>query len=277
MKVKELPLSIYTALRLRSLSQAKLHNTATPKIPVIVSLTTIEARLAMVDLVIRSLLCQTVSPKKILLWVHESLMNSLPTKLTELQGKHFEIRSTHLHSSHKKLIHSIKLFPGKAIVTCDDDLMYRPNWLNLIYNESLSYPQHIIANQTRTITQDAHGSYLPYVQWPVNQATKNNGMNILPIGAEGVLYPPSSLDPRFENEKLFMELAPKADDLWFKSMSLLQGTACRLAANRFKNAIPIMGSQKSSLKHINIKKDYNTAQWQQLVSFFELDIEPKRI
>lgn len=102
-------------------------------------------------------------------------------------------------------------------------------------------------------------------------------MNILPIGAEGVLYPPGSLDPRFENEKLFMELAPKADDLWFKSMSLLQGTACRLAANRYKNAIPIMGSQKSSLKHINIKKDYNTAQWQQLVSFFELDIEPKRI
>ena len=102
-------------------------------------------------------------------------------------------------------------------------------------------------------------------------------MNILPIGAEGVLYPPRSLDPRFENENLFMELAPKADDLWFKSMSLLQGTACKLAANRYKNAIPIMGSQKSSLKHINIKKDYNTAQWQQLVSFFELDIEPKRI
>ena len=152
MKVKELPFSIYTAFRLRSLSQADLHNTSAPKIPVIVSLTTIEARLPVVDLVIRSLLSQSVSPKKILLWVHESLMNSLPTKLTELQGKHFEIRSTHLHSSHKKLIHSMKLFPDKTIVTCDDDLMYRPNWLNLLYNESLSYPLYIIANQTRTIT-----------------------------------------------------------------------------------------------------------------------------
>jgi len=276
MKVKELPLSIYTAFRLRSLSPADLNNTVAPKIPVIVSLTTIEARLNVVDLVIRSLLRQTVSPKKILLWVHESLMNSLPAKLAELQGIYFEIRSTPLHSSHKKLIHSIKLFPNNPIITCDDDLMYRPNWLNLLYKESLCLPQCIIANQTRTIKKDTHGNYLPYVQWPVNQAAKNNGMKVLPIGAEGVLYPPRSLDPRFEDEKLFMELAPKADDLWFKSMSLLQGTSCTLAANRNKNAIPIMGSQKSSLKHINIKKDYNTAQWQQLVNFFELNIDTKR-
>ncbi len=275
MKVKELPLSIYTAFRLRRLSLDRLLVRPEKKIPVIVSLTTIEARLSVVDLVIRSLMNQSVLPKKIILWVHESIKDSLPSKLSELQGELFEIRTTHLHSSHKKLIHTINTYPDTTVITCDDDLMYRPNWLNLLYKESQSYVDTIIANQTRTIKKDPNGAYLPYAQWPVNQAEKYDDFRVLPIGAEGVLYPPHCLDPRFDNESLFMELAPKADDLWFKSMSLLKGTTCKLAANRSKNAIPIMGSQKSSLKHINIKKDFNSAQWKQLVSYFDLDIVPK--
>lgn len=275
MKVKELPLSIYTAFRLRRLSLDRLPETTAEMIPVIVSLTTIEARLGVVDLVIRSLMNQSVLPKKIILWVHESLKDSLPSKLSKLQGELFEIRTTHLHSSHKKLIHTMGSFPETTVVTCDDDLMYRHNWLNLLYKESQGFVGVIIANQTRTIKKDVNGAYLPYVQWPVNQAKKDDGFNVLPIGAEGVLYPPNCLDMKFDHESLFMELAPKADDLWFKSMSLLKGTSCKLAVNRSKNAIPIMGSQKSSLKHINIKKDFNTAQWKQLVRYFDLDIVPK--
>jgi len=275
MKVKELPLSMYTAFRLRRLSLDRLPDTTAEKIPVIVSLTTIEARLGVVDLVIRSLMNQSVLPKKIILWVHESLKDSLPAKLSELQGDLFEIRTTHLHSSHKKLIHTINSYPDTNVITCDDDLMYRPNWLNLLYKESQGFVGIIIGNQTRTIKKDPNGTYLPYAQWPVNEVENSNDFSVLPIGAEGVLYPPHCLDPRFDNETLFMELAPKADDLWFKSMSLLKGTTCKLATNRSKNAIPIVGSQKSSLKHINIKKDFNTAQWKQLVSYFDLDIVPK--
>ncbi len=275
MKVKELPLSIYTAFRLRRMSLDRIPDTSEKKIPVIISLTTIEARIGVVDLVIRSLMKQSVQPKKIILWIHESLKDSLPAKLSELQNALFEIRTTHLHSSHKKLIHTMQSYPDTAVVTCDDDLMYRPNWLNLLYKESQNHAGSIIANQTRTIKKDPNGDYLPYSQWPVNQAEKYDDFRVLPIGAEGVLYPPDCLDPRFDDESLFMELAPKADDLWFKSMSILKGTTCKLAANRSKNAIPIMGSQKSSLKHINIKKDFNSAQWKQLVSYFDLDIVSK--
>ena len=275
MKVKELPLSIYTAFRLRRMSLDRLLDTPQKKIPVIISLTTIESRIEIVDLVIRSLMNQSVQPKKIILWVHESLKKTIPSKLSELQSTLFEIRTTHLHSSHKKLIHTMRSYPDTTVVTCDDDLMYRPNWLNLLYNESQKHAGTIIANQTRTITKDPTGAYLPYSQWPVNQTEKYNDFRVLPIGAEGVLYPPDCLDPRFDVENLFMKLAPKADDLWFKSMSILKGTKCKLAANNSKNAIPIMGSQKSSLKHINIKKDFNSTQWKQLVSYFDLDIVPK--
>jgi hypothetical protein len=55
-------------------------------------------------------------------------------------------------------------------------------------------------------------------------------------------------------------------------MSLLKGTPCKLAEDRPKNAVPIMGSQKISLKNINIKKDYNSKQWAALVAHFKLDL-----
>lgn len=271
MKLKELPLSIYYSLRLRYGSAPQPERDSRATVPVIVSLTTIEPRLHIVDLVIRSLLAQSVVPKKILLWVHESLIPKLPSKLTVLQNEVFEIRATHLHSSHKKLVHTLKTFPADKVITCDDDLMYRPQWLSLLCEEADRHPGAIIANQTRTIRTDDHGKFLPYEQWPVDLEENPNPSLTLPIGAEGVLYPPGSLDSRFDQEELFLDLSPKADDLWFKAMSLLTGTECRRAGNSGKKAIPIMGSQKFSLKHVNIKKDLNSVQWRQLVDHFELN------
>ncbi|NER10750.1 hypothetical protein SAMN06265375_102270 [Muriicola jejuensis] len=268
MKLKEIPASLYHTFRLRLLPAHRQGDK--PVIPVVVSLTTIEPRLGVVDLVIRSLLSQEVSPKKILLWIHESLLPFLPPRLTKLQNEVFEIRTTHLHCSHKKLIHTLKAFPSDPIITCDDDLMYRPEWLQRLYEESERYPGTIIANQTRTIRSDAQGDFLPYEQWPTDLPGQAGSAWVLPIGAEGVLYPPGSLDSRFDREDLFLKLAPKADDLWFKAMSLLKGTECMPATNSGKKGIPIMGSQKFSLKHVNIRKDLNSLQWRDLVKHFNL-------
>ncbi|MEY8021225.1 zinc-binding alcohol dehydrogenase [Muriicola sp. SD30] len=270
MKVKELPVSIYYSLKLRYGTNGAGQKRSKTVIPVLISLTTIESRLGVVDLVIRSLLSQSVSPVKILLWIPDSLEKELPPRLTELCGDIFEIRTTHLHCSHKKLIHTLSAFPEYPVITCDDDLMYRPQWLSLLYEESQRFPGAIIANQTRTIKMDREGNFLPYGQWPTDQPAAVGSDWVLPIGAEGVLYPPASLDKRFDKEDLFLNLAPKADDLWFKTMSLLKGTKCRLASNRSKKAVPVMGSQKTSLKHVNIKKDLNSVQWLKLSDHFNL-------
>jgi hypothetical protein len=270
MKLKELPLSLYYSLRLRHGKGSDPDPGSKPVVPVIISLTTIEPRLQIADLVIRSLKAQSVSPKKILLWVHESLEHSIPSKLFGLQDAVFEIRTTHLHCSHKKLIHTITAYPDEKIITCDDDLMYRPDWLSLLNEESLRFPHAIIANQTRTIKTDDKGEFLPYEQWPTDRWEGEDPARILPIGAEGVLYPPNTLHPLFNREDLFLKLSPKADDLWFKAMSLMNGTECRHASNSGKKGIPIMGSQKFSLKHVNIKEDLNSVQWEQLADHFGL-------
>ena len=45
------------------------------------------------------------------------------------------------------------------------------------------------------------------------------------------MYPPDSLYKDVLNENLFMQLAPKADDIWFWAMALLNNTKIHVVQN----------------------------------------------
>lgn len=273
MKLKEIPLSIYNSIKLSALSAKKLNSNSKEIIPAIVSLTSIPARLQTLQLTIRSILNQDVKPKKIILWLHHSLKNEVPSNLSLLENDIFQIFYSELTCSHRKLVHSLERFPEDIIITCDDDMMYRSNWLRLLYNEHLKNSSAIIANQTRYITYNNQGEILPYKNWVFKAGMTFNQAAVIPIGAEGVLYPPKKLSPKTTETELFLELSPKADDLWFKVMALLQGTNAVLAKNRAKTPIPIIGSQKHSLKKTNIGGDKNRLQWLALTQYFNIKPE----
>ena len=272
MKLKEIPSSIYHSLRLHCISVDKLKTGNSEIVPVIVSLTSIPSRLKTLHLVIRSLLDQNVTPKKIVLWLHNDLKKSLPKQLQLLTGSIFEIRFSSFTCSHRKLVHSLEAFPKDTIITCDDDLIYRKDWLKLFYKAHLKNTRVILANQTRYIGYTENGELLSYKQWSHVNSEEFNQKAVIPIGAGGVLYPPESLDKRATDSELFLKLTPKADDLWFKAMALLKGTDSFLVDKRPKSPIPIFGSQKQSLKKTNIGQDKNRIQWLAVSTYFEIDI-----
>lgn len=269
MKVKEIPISLLTHRKLKRSTLSELTEGKT-QLPVVVSLASIPSRLDIVHITIKSILNQSILPKHLVLWLHEDLKGKLPENLTNLQGELFSIQFTTYGSSHRKLVEPLKQFPELPVVTCDDDMMYRKNWLENLYNEHKKHPKAILANQARNIAYNSDGNLLPYSQWTssfTNPKTKNT---LLPVGAGGTLYPPNALDEKVTQEDLFMKLAPKADDLWFKAMGLLRGTESKRSENLTKEPIPIFGSQKESLKKTNIKQDKNTEQWKALDAHFNL-------
>ena len=267
MKLKEIPISIWQSLRLQTLSHKRLNETHKPKAKVVVSLTTIPSRLATLHLVIRSLLVQSVRPMKIVLWVQEGLSESLPKSLTKLQGYNFKIRYTKGSASHRKLVHSLEAFPETPIVSCDDDLIYPKNWLENLLNEAQMNPEAIVANQTRYIQYESDGAVKSYKDWTYPK-DNFNPMRVIAIGAGGVYYPVGALDPLVTEESLYMSLAPRADDLWFKAMSLLKDTPTLQTKQPTKTPTPIIGSQKIALKKTNIGQDKNKTQWEALVAHF---------
>lgn len=272
MKLKEIPLSIYHTLQLKLISTDSLHENKNELLPVVVSLTTIPTRLKTLHITIRSILNQSKKPKKIILWLNENHFELIPNNLKKLQGDRFEILSSPYTFSHRKLIHSLNKFPNQIIVTCDDDLIYRKNWLHLLYNAHIKTPKAVIGNQTRHIRYDQNGKIKPYKWWIYPEKSNINPNAILPIGAEGVLYPPNSLEEQVQDVDLFIKLAPKADDLWFKAMSLLKGTKSIQAEKTPKKAIPIFGTQAVSLKKHNIDQDKNRTQWEAITKYFAIKL-----
>ena len=265
---KELPKSIFYSLLFKVISKNKLVK-GKKNVPLIVSLTSIPSRLNTLDIVIKSLLNQSILPQKITLWLHYSLEEKIPKKLFNLQSEVFEIKFSALKCSHRKLIHSLYENPLNTIVTCDDDQMYHKDWLVHLYKEHQKYPQDIIANRVVEIKTDNSGSFLPYKQWKkISSSTYHK--STIGIGSWGILYPPNSLSTIIFDEKLFMKLTPKADDLWFKGMSLLNNTSVRKSSFKTAEPIPIIGSQKKSLKKENVHQNKNDLQWQSLVNYFNL-------
>lgn len=250
------------------MAKSQLGKRTSGKIPVIVSLTTIPSRLKTLPITIKSLLDQDCTPEKIVLWVNSDLRGQLPRRLTKLEGGVFEIRYSPYTFSHRKLIHSLEEFPEKVIITCDDDLIYHPSALRLTYAQHEQHPDKVIGNRCREITYDDKADVLPYLQWPFVKTARKNKKLLMPVGAFMVLYPPRILDTRVADVALFIELAPKSDDLWFKACTLLNHKLSVVSQDPPPEPLPIMGTQKFALKHENTKGDRNRKQWEDLVAHF---------
>lgn len=261
MKAKEYPCSLYRSWQLRRPDAATLRAAPRDPLPLLVSLTSIPSRLKTIHLTLRSLMTQTRSPQKIVLWLHRDLEDKLPARAAELCGELLEVRHVELTCSHRKLVHALQAFPDKVVVTCDDDLMYPPDWLELLYASHLRAPADIIGNACRRIRRDGAGELLPYRQWTHERGAGVSADDLLAVGSSGVLYPPGCLPAETSDPARFLQLAPNADDLWFKAMALRQGTTVRTAFLRSATPWPIAGSQAIALKKGNVREDRNRAQW----------------
>lgn len=268
MKLKEYPLSFTMATRLLMTPHQALGKDAQkPGMGLIVSLTSIPSRLPILHITIRSLLAQTIQPETIVLWLNKAQVPQLPERLAELQSDRFQVRYSPMTCSHRKLVHSLEAFPGHTIVTCDDDLMYRRDWLEQLIKGHQLHPGDILGNCCRRIKYSSSGAVEPYKEWK-RETPGASHPQTLAIGYGGVLYPPGTLDTEVTNAEKFLALTPRADDLWFKAMALKHGTATRANPNPSKEPVPIARSQKEALGKTNIKQDGNRQQWQALLEHY---------
>ena len=268
MKIKEYPPSFWKLLKLSFKNPDYLNKSTPNDCDIIVSCTSIPSRLGVVHHTVKSILSQSTPPKKMVLWLHESARNRLPTKLKRLTGKKFEIRFTQLDSPHCKLIPSLSDFKEETIVTCDDDLLYDSTWLERLWKKHQDYPASIIAYRVRQMAFNENGQIKAYRDWKYDSTTELCNKRHIAMGYGGVLYPPRSLPDTAQDSEQYMKLCPKADDLWFKAMSYLSNTQI-IAINDKISINPIPGSQKISLKKSNVKEDKNRDQWIALSNHFK--------
>ena len=194
---------------------------------VIVSLTSFPERMYELHYTLYSLLTQSVKPKQVILWLAKeefpNLEKDIPSKVLNFKKNGLTIKWTENIYSYKKLIPTLQEYPNSVIVTADDDIFYDKNWLKGLLDESEKYPHCIICHRGHIIKLTKDG-LAPYKKWKKKAQCKVPSFFNLSTGAGGVLYPPNSLYKDVLDKKLFTELAPKADDIYFWAMAILQNT-----------------------------------------------------
>jgi len=185
---------------------------------------------------IYTLLNQSVLPDKIVLWLDNDNWNkkNTPFILKKLERFGLEIRFCEDLKSYKKLIPALEAFPNDYIITADDDLYYPNNWLEQLLTTHKENPQKIICHRANGIKVDENHQPLPYMQWDMciepglyftqimislkYSIPAHRFESIFPTSGGGMLFPPKCFHNDVKNKKMFMKLAPKADDIWFWAM-----------------------------------------------------------
>lgn len=139
---------------------------------IIVSLTSYKPRIHDVKYAIYSLLNQTFPPDKLILWLDEDSFpqreKNLPHDLLELKNFGLTIDWCENLRPYKKFIPALEKYPDDIIVTADDDLMYLPDWLEILYEEHLKNPDCVVAHYAHKVRLNERGKFFPFKQWGFN-------------------------------------------------------------------------------------------------------------
>lgn len=235
--------------------------------PLVVSLTSYSKRFETLERTIKSLIDQSVRPDHLVLWLGERDLPLLPPGVRALEGHGLEIRESEDSRSATKLLPSLEAFPEATVVTADDDLYYEPQWLERLVEASRNSPGDIIGYRAHMAQVDAQGTPTPYRYWEFETqalADPGAGSALFLTGVAGVLYPPHSLHPDVLDRELYLELCPRADDIWFFAMALKQGTRRRRLDHRL-HIVEWPSSQDNSLNSHNYHDDGNDVQFAALL------------
>lgn len=239
---------------------------------VVVSLTTFPARIHYVHLAIKSLLNQTVKPRKIILWLAKDQFRdiALPDCLRELCTYGLEIRYCEEDIlAHKKYYYAMQQFQEHTIVTYDDDIIYPEDSLEKLLAMHRQHPNAIVCNRGREIKME-NDTVAPYRYWKVSGRIPSGvpTYSVMASTGAGTLYPPHCMPEETFNIEKIRALALTADDLWMKVMSIHGKVPVVKSQTRCKALCVSKGRQDVTLAHKNVDQNLNDQVMQALLEHY---------
>lgn len=217
----------------------------------IVNLTSFPPRFSMLHLTLKSLLLQEIQADKVILWLYEQDIEKLPESVSVLQRCGLTIKSCPRDiRSYKKLVPAFDQWPHAFLVTADDDVYYRRDWLTELVNAYQPQIESVYCHRVHRIIYDSTGNESDYKNWIKYTQDTGPAENLMFTGVGGVLYPPGSLHELTSREDLFMHIAPYADDIWFYWMVRAKGY-CVTRVGENNKLVSWKSSKASSLWSIN--------------------------
>ncbi len=239
----------------------------------IVSLTSYPKRFEKLHIVIESLMRQILKPTRVVLWLSKEEVPDLgviPYNVRKYMDRGLEIRFVgENYRSYNKLVYAVSEFRESIIITVDDDTIYLDYFLRELYNRWLKYPDCIVAYSCKVVRLKDKRELMSYRDWTLADINVPSH-KLIQLGYAGVLYPPGSLHDDVTRSDLFMELAPTADDIWFKAMALLRGTKVVMVYDRYHEFPVIRSMDRIGLYRINVSQNQNDIQAKRVFDYYDL-------
>jgi hypothetical protein len=136
-------------------------------------------------------------------------------------------------------------YPEADIVTADDDLYYWSDWLKELIAAAERSPGNVVAHRFRKMIFNEQG-IRPYREWPADIRNQAEDPHNFATGCLGALYPVGCFHPEVLNRDAFMQLCPKADDVWLYWMVRRNGRF-EIHSGTQRGLVNWLGSQEVSL------------------------------
>lgn len=250
----------------------------------IVSLTSIPARINDIHFALHSLLNQDLKPDMVVLWLGEDRFpcreKDLPQEVISLIERGLTIMWCKDIGPYTKIIPSLRKFHDEIIITADDDIFYPDDWLKKLYESFIKDPKSIHCHRCHRIKLD-QGIILPYKEWEFE--TKNEDASYLNFltGVGGVLYPPNILSIYTLEEKLFKNLTSNNDDIWLWAMAVQSDVKIRHVKG-YNNKLVYVNVDREKrltgervLGAENVDNNENDKQIKNIIDYFKNDLLDK--
>lgn len=242
---------------------------------IIVSLTSYPARIETIHLTIRTILNQTKKPNRIILWLAEDQFpgreKDLPRKLLCLKQYGLEILFCDNLFPHKKYYYSMLENPGMDVITIDDDVFYPENMIDELVTLSEQHPDTICCTMGHQFVLDENGDvYSEDEAWHLQEGIDEPTFSLIPTGVGGVYYPAGCLHSEVFNKESIRDCCMTSDDLWLKSMAVLNGKKAVRVQHKPKIYFSILQTQKDGLYKNNVFQNKNEVAWRKIMERYPL-------
>lgn len=215
----------------------------------VISLTTHGTRLKSAAAAIASLLVGTVR-LPVHLWLDPVDFHARwPETLQGLADRGLQVHeSPGGFGPHTKYFGTFHQYTDRNVITVDDDVLYPLTFAQLLVDAPsdstvTAYRAH------RLMLED--GQIAPYKKWkPVKTAEPS--IRNFATGVDGVRYPKEMVQFVAARGTEFLDLAPRADDVWLNHCALRAGFPVRQVEERSANFPLVPGSQRVRLSRVNL-------------------------
>lgn len=222
-----------------------------------VSLTSYGERLESVHSAIYSIVRGKYLPQRIVLVVNEELSDKVLRRLQPFKVFGLEILRAENLGPHTKYFPVIQagLTESAVLVTADDNIFYRRNWLQLLWETHLIHPTDVVCWWAKAICFDGN-AISSYHEWP-EVCNRDARRNHFALGVGGVLYPQSMISALAAAGDKFKNVSPRCDDVWLHYVAIESGHQVRQVKEKMEWPRHIPGTQDAGLKHVNHLPDGN--------------------